>query len=104
MIACGLLIGGPVQADCLLNVGLPAELLAQGLHPVVVATPVSNELVERGVRAGDWVKEIAPIVGGGGGGKPDMAQAGGTALVRLNRAEDKLEVVVEEVEKELEES
>ncbi|MCP5188858.1 MAG: ATP-dependent Clp protease ATP-binding subunit ClpA [Pseudomonadales bacterium] len=33
-----------------------------------------------------------------------LAQAGGTALVRLNRAEDKLEVVVEEVEKELEES
>ena len=44
---------------------------------VVLVAGVSNELVEKGIRAGDWVKEIAPMVGGGGGGKPDMAQAGG---------------------------
>ena len=29
------------------------------------------------VKAGDWIKTIAPIVGGGGGGRPDFAQAGG---------------------------
>ncbi|WP_187647851.1 alanine--tRNA ligase [Nitrosophilus labii] len=29
------------------------------------------------LKAGDWVKKIAPIVGGGGGGRPDFAQAGG---------------------------
>jgi alanyl-tRNA synthetase len=29
------------------------------------------------VKAGDWIKSIAPIVGGGGGGRPDFAQAGG---------------------------
>ncbi|MGP6138812.1 MULTISPECIES: alanine--tRNA ligase [unclassified Jeotgalibaca] len=29
------------------------------------------------VKAGDLIKEIAPLVGGGGGGRPDMAQAGG---------------------------
>ncbi|MDQ1325728.1 MAG: alanyl-tRNA synthetase [Campylobacterota bacterium] len=29
------------------------------------------------IKAGDWIKTIAPIVGGGGGGRPDFAQAGG---------------------------
>jgi alanyl-tRNA synthetase len=31
----------------------------------------------KGIKAGDLIKTIAPIVGGGGGGRPDMAQAGG---------------------------
>jgi len=35
------------------------------------------------VRAGDVVKEIAPIVGGGGGGRPTMARAGGKDLSKL---------------------
>ena len=29
------------------------------------------------IKAGDWIKQIAPILGGGGGGRPDFAQAGG---------------------------
>lgn len=29
------------------------------------------------IKAGEWIKTIAPIVGGGGGGRPDFAQAGG---------------------------
>lgn len=32
---------------------------------------------DKGVKAGDVIKQIAPLVGGGGGGRPDMAQAGG---------------------------
>jgi alanyl-tRNA synthetase len=49
----------------------------EGDDKVVLVAGVSHELVERGFRAGDWVKAVAPIVGGGGGGKPDLAQAGG---------------------------
>jgi len=44
--------------------------------PVIIAT-VTDDLIARGVRAGDLVREVAKIVGGSGGGRPNMAQAGG---------------------------
>ncbi|MFA6192269.1 MAG: alanine--tRNA ligase [Sulfurimonas sp.] len=37
-------------------------------------------------KAGDWIKNIAPILGGGGGGRPDFAQAGGKDITRLEEA------------------
>lgn len=38
---------------------------------------VSDDLIKKGIKAGDIVKEIAVIIDGGGGGRPQMAQAGG---------------------------
>jgi len=38
---------------------------------------VTDDLIQKGLKAGDIVKQIAPIVDGSGGGKPQMAQAGG---------------------------
>lgn len=38
---------------------------------------MSKKANEAGLKAGDLIKAIAPLVGGGGGGRPDMAQAGG---------------------------
>ncbi|GAB4533939.1 MAG: alanine--tRNA ligase [Anaerolineae bacterium] len=47
---------------------------------------VTPDLVERGLHAGNLVKAIAQEVGGGGGGKPTMAQAGGRDPSRIVEA------------------
>jgi alanyl-tRNA synthetase len=39
-------------------------------------------------KAGDWIKNIAPILGGGGGGRPDFAQAGGKDVTKLAEAKE----------------
>ncbi len=56
-----------------------------GERPVLVAA-VTPDLVEQGVDAAKLVREMARIVGGGGGGKPDLAQAGGRDPGRLDDA------------------
>jgi alanyl-tRNA synthetase len=47
---------------------------------------VTEDLVNRGLKAGDIVKKIAPIVDGGGGGRPHMAQAGGKSPEKIDQA------------------
>jgi alanyl-tRNA synthetase len=47
---------------------------------------MSDDLVKKGLKAGDLVREIAKIVAGGGGGPPTMAQAGGKAPEKLPEA------------------
>ncbi|WP_207694876.1 alanine-tRNA ligase [Enterococcus sp. DIV0212c] len=44
---------------------------------VSLLAAMSKAANEKGLKAGDLIKTIAPKVGGGGGGRPDMAQAGG---------------------------
>jgi alanyl-tRNA synthetase len=51
-------------------------LVAAGPSGVALTVAVTKDLLER-YRAGDLVRELAPIIGGRGGGKPDFAQAGG---------------------------
>src|SRR5687768_7932030 len=46
---------------------------------------VAKPLIPR-FKAGDIIRPIAAIVGGSGGGRPDMAQAGGTEIQRLDEA------------------
>ncbi|NOR90785.1 MAG: alanine--tRNA ligase [Anaerolineales bacterium] len=53
--------------------------------PLVVAA-ISPDLVERDFHAGDLIKNIAKIIGGGGGGKPSLAQAGGKDPARVEEA------------------
>ena len=64
---------------------------------VVLATPLADgkvsiiamatkEAVAKGIHAGKIVKEVAKLCGGGGGGRPDMAQAGGKDQTKLEGA------------------
>ncbi len=56
---------------------------------VILIAMVSQEMVDDlGIKAGDWVKAVAPVVGGGGGGKATLAQAGGKDPSRLAEALD----------------
>jgi alanyl-tRNA synthetase len=56
-------------------------------RPALVAA-VTKDLTGR-VHAGNLIKDIAPLVGGGGGGKPTMAQAGGKDPAKLDEALDR---------------
>jgi len=41
------------------------------------------------IKAGDWIREIAPILGGGGGGRADFAQAGGKDTSKIKEAKER---------------
>ena len=61
----------------------------EGNASILVA--VTPDLVKKGVKAGDVVKQVAEVIGGKGGGKPDMAQAGGKDPAKLGEAMKKAE-------------
>jgi len=60
---------------------------------VLLIVVVTKDLTNR-FHAGEIVKQVASVVGGGGGGRPDMAQAGGTKPEKLDQALEKVYEVV----------
>ena len=66
-----------------------------GERPALVAA-VTPDLVERGADAARLVRDMARIVGGGGGGKPTLAQAGGRDPSRLDEALRQVSSLLEE--------
>ena len=58
-------------------------LASENEGKVALVVSVSKDLVDR-VHAGNVVKAIAPIVGGGGGGRPDFAEAGGRQPAKID--------------------
>jgi len=57
---------------------------------------VTNDLVKKGLKAGDIAKQISPIVDGGGGGRADMAQAGGKKPEKIDDALAKAAELIKE--------
>ncbi|HEY2422057.1 MAG TPA: alanine--tRNA ligase [Neobacillus sp.] len=91
-------ISAKVQAADMNNLRNMADDLKQKLGSAVVLlgsahegkvnliAAVTKDLIEKGYHAGKLVKEVATRCGGGGGGRPDMAQAGGKDPEKLDAA------------------
>lgn len=92
-IICGALHGATVDqlraaSDSLRGrAGSAALLLASDEGgKVTLLAAMTPDVVKKGVKAGDLIKEIAPVVGGKGGGRPDMAQGGGPDAAKMGDA------------------
>jgi alanyl-tRNA synthetase len=64
---------------------------------VALVASVSPDLAKRGLAAGALIAKVAPLVGGGGGGRPDFAQAGGKDAAALPGAIASVTALVEAV-------
>ena len=92
-----------VQDTDMNNLRVMADDLKQKLDSVVLVlgsaqgekvnliAGVTKDLIDRGYHAGKLIKEVATRCGGGGGGRPDMAQAGGKDPAKLDAALDFVE-------------
>jgi alanyl-tRNA synthetase len=70
-------------------------LVAEGAGRVSLALGVTKDLTDR-FKAGDLVREIAAVVGGKGGGRPDFAQAGGSDPSKIDEAIELFESLLSE--------
>lgn len=61
-------------------------LAAHNGDKVIFVAGVSKDNISKGIKAGDLVREAAKITGGGGGGRPDFAQAGGKKPEKIDEA------------------
>ena len=72
-------------------------VLASGMDgKVSLMATATQEAIQKGAHAGNLVKEIAGLVGGGGGGRPNMAQAGGKDPGGIPAALEKAEEVLKD--------
>ena len=77
-----------------LESGVLVLAMAQNGRPLLVSM-VTPDLVTRGLHAGNIVRETAQKLGGGGGGRPESAQAGGRRLDALPQALAEVADIVE---------
>ncbi|MCQ6278201.1 alanine--tRNA ligase [Bacillus sp. EB600] len=91
-------LAAKVQAADMNNLRNMADDIKQNLGSAIIVlgsasegkvnliAAVTKDLIEKGYHAGKLIKEVAAICGGGGGGRPDMAQAGGKNPEKLDEA------------------
>ena len=65
-------------------------LASRSNDKAIFVARVSKDLVEKGYHAGKLIGQVAKIAGGGGGGRPDMAQAGGKDVNKIQEALDQV--------------
>ena len=64
-----------------------------GDNKAALLVAVTPDLATR-IKAGDIVKQLAPMIGGTGGGRPDFAQAGGRDASKLDEALERIASLV----------
>ena len=64
--------------------------------PALIAGVTPDLTKSKGLNAGNIVKDVAKIIGGSGGGRPDLAQAGGREPAKLQEAIDAVAGIVGE--------
>ncbi|MCT8976926.1 alanine--tRNA ligase [Clostridium sp. CX1] len=79
--------------DCVVLLGSTVE------EKVQFVAMASKGAIEKGAHCGKLIKEVASIAGGGGGGRPDMAQAGGKLPEKLEEAVASSSAVMEKLVK-----
>lgn len=62
---------------------------------VSLVSMATDSAVKLGAHAGNLIKAVAPVLGGGGGGRPNMAQAGGKDASKIKEALEKAKEVAE---------
>ena len=83
-------------AEILKNSSVAAILLSESDGVKAVAA-CSNEAIEKGLKAGDLVKIMSQAVGGGGGGKPELAMGGGPNAAGIQNAKEAAMKKIEEI-------
>ena len=71
-------------------------LASESQGKVLFVAAATKDAVAKGVHAGNLLREVAKIAGGGGGGRPDMAQAGGKDPSKISEALQKVDVLLKE--------
>lgn len=78
------------------KMGSGLVVLASALDSkVMFIAAATKDVVKQGIHAGNLVKQLAAMTGGGGGGRPDMAQAGGRDVSKINEALAQVGVAIE---------
>jgi alanyl-tRNA synthetase len=73
--------------------GVAVLASTQENQPILISA-VTEDLVKRGLHAGHLVKQVANILGGGGGGRPTLAQAGGNDTAKIPEALDQVSAYI----------
>ena len=61
-------------------------LMSENAGKVIICSMATKNAVAKGAHCGKLIKEVSSILGGGGGGRPDMAQAGGRLPEKIQEA------------------